>query len=430
MTTLAQRVVRRSLAGTATALLVVGLATAWLLDLRARNARDDELLAAAAAFAHAPDDPRDRWSSTLPGRAVVRHWRPEGSLIDPAIARSLIQNEESLWLDIGDERVLFHVTEPKDAHRAPNHPHDLVEVRGPQVRFSDAAGPFLTFYALVAATLATIVARFTAASITSAIQPMDDAVERLRALHTLGTGERLPEHGPAEVKSLLHAVNGMLDRLDEAFATQRQFTADAAHELRTPLAVLRGEIELALRRPRSVDDHVAVLRRLADAVTQLNDLVQGLMALARVDAGQVEQGRALDRISAVAWRAAQRECPSIAVEIRDDPEVRLHAPLCDIAIGNLIRNAVRHAPGGPDTLIIDADADVVRVEVLDRGPGVPEAAREACFERFARMDRRDVHGLGLGLPLARAVARRHGGDCGLAARDGGGSCAWFTVSRR
>jgi signal transduction histidine kinase len=429
LSTLLERVVWRSVGGTVVALLVVGLATSLVLDVRARRSRDDELLAAASAFAHAPDGGAERWGSTLPGRVVVAHWDERRSAIARSVAMDLLSREGSAWFDVSDQRVLLHVTEPVDAHRRPGHPHDLIEARAPRVTFADAAGPFLLAYTVVAATLATVVAAFMVRSIEEEIRPISDAVSRLSRVGTLGTGARMPEDGPGEVRALLGAVNGLLDRLDVAFATQSTFTADAAHELRTPLAVLRGEIELALRRPRTVEEHVRVLDRLAGAVHQLTELVEGLMALARVDAGQVEQGKAPERLSAVVQRAIQRECPSARLEIAADPEVVIHTALCEVAVGNLIRNAVRHAAPGPDLVRVDADPTRVRVEVFDRGAGVPPAATEHLFGRFARQDRRDIHGLGLGLPLAREVARRHGGDCGLTSREGGGTVAWWTVSR-
>jgi signal transduction histidine kinase len=232
-------------------------------------------------------------------------------------------------------------------------------------------------------------------------------------------------------------MNALLARLDVAFGAQARFTAEAAHELRTPVTVMLGELDVTLRRARTPEAYRETLATVRESVERLRALVEGLNMLARVDAGQAEQLREPVAAAEVARRAAAAEaraleaagCP-LAVEVAGDATLRVHAALVESALANLLRNAAAHAPGGPVTLRVSAEGGRVAFTVDDAGPGVPPAEREAVFDRFARggeARRRHRAGLGLGLPLAREVARRHGGDCRLDAAPGGGCRAVLTL---
>ena len=176
----------------------------------------------------------------------------------------------------------------------------------------------------------------------------------------------------------------------------------------------------------------------------MRHLVEGLTALARIDAGQIEGGRERLRAAELATRAMALEAPGLAsagcvatVEVVDDSELDGHAALLEIALANLLRNAARHAPGRAVALRVDrvgrADGPTPRIvfTVDDAGPGVAASEREALFDRFTRGREargRDRAGLGLGLPIAREVARRHGGDCVLETSPLGGLRAVFSVA--
>jgi two-component system osmolarity sensor histidine kinase EnvZ len=122
---------------------------------------------------------------------------------------------------------------------------------------------------------------------------------------------------------------------------------------------------------------------------------------------------------------------TVRLEVDDDPELQVHRSLLEISLGNLLRNAARHAPGAEVVVRVGRDGNTAVFEVDDAGPGIAEHEREALFDRFARAGesrRRDRSGLGLGLPIAREVARRHGGDCTLHDSPLGGLRARLTVS--
>jgi two-component system OmpR family sensor kinase len=234
-------------------------------------------------------------------------------------------------------------------------------------------------------------------------------------------------------------MNALLDRLDAAHRAQVRFTADAAHELRTPVTAMLGEIEVALRRSRGAEEYRDVLESVREEVERLRGLVEGLLALARVDAGQVEQGLEPAGAVALAEEAAAHERPGLVragcafeLDAQGDADLRVHTALVEAALANLLRNAAAYAAGAPVILRVVPEPDRVVFQVDDRGPGVPPGERDAVFDRFTRTGegrRRNRAGLGLGLPLAREVARRHGGECWIEAAPDGGCRAVLTLRR-
>ena len=237
---------------------------------------------------------------------------------------------------------------------------------------------------------------------------------------------RLPTGGPREVAALVGAVNDLLERLDAAVGVQSRFTAEAAHELRTPVAVLRAELELALRRPRTAEETQAALQGALRSAERLSALVEGLMALARVDAGQIEEGKGPERLSSVISAAVAAERPgidaaggSLRLRLTDDPELWVHSALLTSAVANLLRNAAVHAAGTPVQLSLSVDGEDAVVRVDDSGPGLPEARLADVMGAFARAGRARG-GLGLGLTLSQEVARRHGGTLQLSHSPSGG----------
>jgi signal transduction histidine kinase len=232
------------------------------------------------------------------------------------------------------------------------------------------------------------------------------------------------------------AVNDLLLRLQESDAAQSRFIAAAAHELRSPITALTGELELALRRPRPAEELREALGRAKETTDELRALVESLLGLARVDAGQVELSRQTERASALAQRALRSEAAAleaagngVTLTLAADPEVSVNGALVEVALANLLRNAARYAPGAPVTLCVQADGEFVTFVVDDEGPGLNPAELERAFERFVRLGDRATPGAGLGLALARGIARRHGGDVWLEARPGGGLRAVLRLGR-
>ncbi|MFJ8706877.1 ATP-binding protein [Streptomyces anulatus] len=222
---------------------------------------------------------------------------------------------------------------------------------------------------------------------------------------------RVPEPGSRdEIAALARTTNETLTVLEASVERQRRFVADASHELRSPIASLRTQLEVAEAHPELLDLPGAV----ADTV-RLQVLAADLLLLARLDAGEKPGSVTVELGALVREDVSQRTGDRIAVSVEVPQggafEVNGSRGQLSRVIGNLLDNAQRHAEGSV-AVSVAADGRGVRVEVRDDGAGVPEDERERIFERFVRLDdarSRDDGGAGLGLAIARDVAARHGG---------------------
>jgi len=227
-----------------------------------------------------------------------------------------------------------------------------------------------------------------------------------------------------EVARLAETLNDMLARLDEASVRERVFVADAAHELRSPLASLRTQLEVALAHPRGQDWTHVVSEGLVD-VHRMAVLVDDLLLLARLGApadpaGAAGPARVVDLASLARDRAAASRRVPVVLESPTSSDdgclVRGSARAYERLLDNLLDNAARHAATRVGLSVRRSQvqgADEVVLEVVDDGPGIDEADRERVFERFARLDAardRDAGGAGLGLAIVRAVAEATGGS--------------------
>jgi signal transduction histidine kinase len=334
------------------------------------------------------------------------------------------RGERTTWHDLAGERVLValvevqHGEEDEGAEDGEDEggEHAILVARAPAVSVATVV-PFAIAYLLASTVVVGIAAAAWRGLARAALAPLLRARGEVAMVVGAGQGTRVSVDGPPEVADLLRAVNELLGRLDGAFQAQARFTAEAAHELRTPIAAVLGDIEVARRRPRRAEEYGEVLDAVHGDVARLAALVEGLLVLARVDSGQAGQGREVLRASALALVAAAQEQPGIeaaggrlAIVVHGDPEVVAQPALVAAALANLLRNAAVHAPGAAVRISVDAEGALARFVVEDDGPGVPVDEQEAVFTRLARIGRRSP-GLGIGLPLAREIARRHGGDC-------------------
>ncbi len=245
---------------------------------------------------------------------------------------------------------------------------------------------------------------------------MADAAERIGA-GTMGT--RLPVADPNdELGRLGRHFNALLDRLDGALAQQRRFLADAAHELRTPLARMLGEAESRLASPAAPEDR-ASLERIHEDLRRASSLVDELMQLARADAGTVDAVIApafLDDVVSDAmspWHAeARRQGVTLEVTALDEAPTRLDPRLIHRMVGVLLHNALRYTPqGGRVEVRVMCRDDHAVLEVEDSGIGIAPEDRERVFERFFRGSaarHRSPEGSGLGLAIAGWIAQQHG----------------------
>ena len=268
----------------------------------------------------------------------------------------------------------------------------------------------------------------------AALRPVERMRERAAAISAETPGERLPLP-PArdELYRLGETLNAMLERLEAGVARERRFVAEASHELRTPLALLKAELELALRRPRSAPELEGALRSAADEADRLALLAEDLLVLARADEGELALRRseihARDLLETVARRFSPRAEPSgrtLSVSTPQDPLVSGDRLRLEQALGNLVDNALRHG-GGTIRLEAEAENGTVALRVSDEGTGFPPQLLPVAFERFSRTDEARARGsTGLGLAIVDAIARAHGGHASAANRPGGG--AEITIS--
>lgn len=228
-----------------------------------------------------------------------------------------------------------------------------------------------------------------------------------------------------ETRTLASDLDHMIDRLGELVAAQRRFVSHAAHELRSPLTTLRGELQLALRRPREAAEYRQTIEDALREVEALTLLAQDLLTLARVEAeGAARQSTPIEEAVQDALRMARGLAAARGVVLR--PELADASPLPRVmgsrseiarALRNLVDNAVTHSPeGGTVTITLGRDGDHVRIAVTDEGAGISPADAPHVFAPFYRGSKDqsgDDAGAGLGLSIARGIARRCGGDVTL-----------------
>jgi len=262
-------------------------------------------------------------------------------------------------------------------------------------------------------------------SIRLALRPWRRAAADIaaRGPHDLSPIAPLPQR---EAMAVIDSVNAMMRRVDDSASRERRFIADAAHELRTPLAALRVNVE-ALQQQAVAPAHAELLAGIVRASDRATRLVGQLLLLMRSDAAGAEAASSIaldalvqDRLAALARLADQRGV-ELALDARDRSIVRGQEGALVSLVDNVIDNAVKYSPqGGTVSVTLTRVGAMVQLCVSDSGPGVPEALRERVFERFFRAPDQVQQGSGLGLAIARAVVDAHGGDIAIrAAPDGG-----------
>lgn len=314
----------------------------------------------------------------------------------------------------------------------------------------DAAGWIFLAMGVVLVVVLTVTGTLMTGRVFGAI---DDVTRQAQRIGDQTLSDRLPHPGPHdEMGRLIDTLNDMLARLEQAFEAQRRFTADASHELRSPLSRLRTELEITLRRPRGQDEYVEALRSSLDEVVRLTTLAEELLTLARLDSGQesatasaVAIAPILEEVVRRARGTAERRdvdlrldvhrdrAPDAAADADAEPAATITASLSKqllvLVATNLVDNAVKFAPaGGVVRVSLGARDGWSAVVVEDDGPGIPEEERPRLFERFYRgagARTSEVPGTGLGLALCDAIVRAAGGRIDIDASPLGGGR--FTV---
>lgn len=228
-------------------------------------------------------------------------------------------------------------------------------------------------------------------------------------------------HAPQEVTGLVRAINGLLHRLDQALERERRFSADAAHELRTPLATLRLNLEQACARdPRQFEG-------LLQSVDRMVHLVEQMLLLSKVDAG-VEAGPEPQDLAAILEQSIADVAPlalqkGIEPSLEDNTReamIPCHSALVSALLRSLLANAIQYCPSGSAIeTVLDAVDGGFRIRICDHGPGIAPEDRARALDRFVRLDQRQGLGAGLGLAIARRICELHGGTLSLQDRPDG-----------
>lgn len=295
---------------------------------------------------------------------------------------------------------------------------------------------------VVAGTAATLMGAWHFTS--SAVRPVSEITEQATRIEAGTLDQRIQAHADTEeYQGLVAVLNRMLERLERGFAAQRRLTADVSHELRTPLTALRGEIEVALRSPRTQREYEHVLRSGLEEIDRLTQLSEDLLLVTRVEAGLVEARRVATDIESVVADRLERLRPQFEErDLRVERSLRaggggrrtvlVDQDLIVRLADHLLENALQWTPvGGTIGVQIEAipTGDSLRLTVENSGPGIPAADLPHLFEPFYHTDpartRTATSGTGLGLALVASIARLHGGVA--RASSIAGKCARFEV---
>jgi signal transduction histidine kinase len=358
-----------------------------------------------AAFAVLDPDGRVLFSSLAGTRAITRT-RPQAR---PFEYFAQHRNGTDIYgvtvaADIGGQPLTVQVSEDL-AHR--------------DVLIDDIVAEFFSRVGWVTAPILLLLLVIDVIIFRRALRPVVAASALAERIGPNRTELRLPEEGmPQEVLPLVHAVNQALDRLEEGFRGQREFTADAAHELRTPLAILRTQIDM-------IDDP-ELAQSLRNDIESMSRLVNQLLEIAELETFVIGEGEVAD-LAAIATAIAAYIAPlalsqgkTVAVTgARHPVRVRGNADTLGRAVRNLVENALVHtAPGSTVEISVGAAGTI---SVMDHGPGVPVTEREQIFRRFWRRDRRRPGSAGLGLSIVARIVGMHGATVSVEDRLGGGA---------
>lgn len=309
---------------------------------------------------------------------------------------------------------------------------ESIERADPEVAIAEARSQVLTSLAIAAPI---VLALSTAGALwlsRRALAPVDRMIAAAREITVEKLDRRIDV--PArddELRTLVLALNELLDRIERGHRALAMFAADASHELRTPIAAICSELEIALRRPRTPDEWSQAARTSLEELRRLARIMDSLLRFAQADAvhnasaSAVELVSLVDDVTAMHAATARAAGVELAVQSKADVHVRGDADMLSTAISNLVANAIRYTPrGGRITATIELGDRAAYVHIDDTGRGLAPGETEAIFTPFARGAQgktADTNGLGLGLPIARKIVERHGGAIAAHNRPGGGA---------
>ncbi len=335
---------------------------------------------------------------------------------------------ETVWNGVAI-RTLYYPLE----RLGPLHHHHVLQVAAPLTARNQMLERALAFFALL--TLTMCAAAFLGSSWLAdrAIRPVHEVIDQAEEIRAGSLHRRIQAYeGVREYHRLVEVLNTMLGRIEGAFEAQRRFTADASHELRSPLTAMRGELDLALRRERSPEEYRRVIVSTLEEVVRLSRVTQDLLVLARSDAGALRPGKEPADVGDIAANIVDRlrgtaEGKGVALDLHRgaDTMATVDSSMVGQVVWNLTDNALKFTPaGGRTDVSVRREGGAVVIDVQDTGPGF--AAPEQAFRRFYREDPARTHSgsetsTGLGLAIVQAVAEAHGGSVqALNLPEGGG----------
>jgi two-component system, OmpR family, heavy metal sensor histidine kinase CusS len=277
------------------------------------------------------------------------------------------------------------------------------------------------------------------------IRPVEEMATTARHISSTNLQERIrPEGYPFELATLASTFNQMLDGLEESFGRISRFSADIAHDLRTPVNNIRGEAEVSLARPRSAGEYRDVIESCLEEAVRLSDLISDLLFLARAESPlthlrreRVDVGELLGGVREYYEASAADGGVSLTATVADQPIIaELDRTLLQRAVGNLVSNALAHTPPGGNVVLgtgvdfSNPDFSAIRIEVSDTGVGIPAEALPRVFDRFFRVDSSRSQasgGTGLGLAIVQSIVELHGGNAVITSQPGQGTRVTLNV---
>jgi len=273
-----------------------------------------------------------------------------------------------------------------------------------------------------------------------ALEPINEITRTARGVAAGDLTRRLKSKSQdKEIQILVRVLNKMFADLEASFQAQKRFTADASHELRLPLTILKGEIEVALRHPRTDVEYQHILHQQLGTIDRIQRIVNDLLTLARADAGQLEIVQTPVDLSLLLQEVGQQHLilfdsqhVGLDMQIDDNLEIMGEASQIERTVMNLLSNAFKHAPEHSSIhLTAHAKEESAILCVRDKGPGIAAEQQQQLFDRFFRADdarcRKEGEGAGLGLAICKRIVDAHGGDIWVESTAGEGSAFFIRL---
>ncbi len=273
-----------------------------------------------------------------------------------------------------------------------------------------------------------------------ALEPIHEITSTARGVAAGDLSRRLTSQSQdKEIGVLVRSLNKMFEGLEANFLAQKRFTADASHELRLPLTILKGEIEVALRHPRTKEEYQQILQQQLDTIDRIQRIVNDLLTLARADAGQLEITQAPIDLSLLLQEVGQQHLIlfdsqniQLEMDIENDLNMMGEASQIERIMMNLLSNAFKHAPEHSTIyLSVHSDNDSAIICVRDEGSGIAEEQQDRLFDRFFRADdaraRKEGEGAGLGLAICKRIVSAHDGVIWLESKPGNGASFYIRL---